>query len=207
MILESFPTGPLQSNCTLVADEQTKEALVIDPGDEANRIHKKLTDQGLTLKQILLTHGHLDHVGGAFALKQLTGAPIFMHEDDQEQLDHLQQQAGWLGMRPPEIAPLDGKLEHGQKVGLENYPAEVIHTPGHTQGSVCFLFGAQNLLVAGDTLFAQGVGRTDLPGGDYGKLMNSIHSRLLTLPDEIRVITGHGPDTTIGRERRGNPYI
>lgn len=207
MILETFPVGALQSNCTILADEESREALVIDPGDEAARIHRRLTEHGLTVKQILLTHGHIDHVGGAFALKQLTGAPILMHEDDLAQLERIADQAAWIGMPAPQTAPPDAPLVHGQQVGLERYPAEVIHTPGHTQGSVCFLFGSQNLLVAGDTLFAQSIGRADLPGGNFEQLMKSIHSRLLTLPDEIKVITGHGPSTTIGIERRSNPYL
>jgi glyoxylase-like metal-dependent hydrolase (beta-lactamase superfamily II) len=174
MVIETFPVGPLQCNCTILGDEQAGEAIVIDPGEEVGRIQRRLAVLGLKLKQILITHGHIDHVGGALKLKRLTGAPILMNEGD---------------------------------VGLETLPAHVIHTPGHTQGSVCLHFVPLNLLIAGDTLFAGSIGRTDLPGGDSGQIIDSIHSRLLKLADETRVLPGHGPGTTIGTERRRNPFL
>jgi glyoxylase-like metal-dependent hydrolase (beta-lactamase superfamily II) len=207
MILESFPVGPLQANCILLGDEEGGEAIVIDPGDEAERIHVRLGELGLKLKQILLTHAHIDHVGGALKLKQLTGAPIFLNEDDRSLLKTMKMQASWIGIPTPETAPPDEGLADGQIVGLERYPAQVIHTPGHTQGSVCFYFAPLKLLVAGDTLFADSIGRTDLPGGNYGQIIDSIQNRLLALPDETRVLTGHGPETTIGKERRSNPFL
>ena len=207
MIFESFPVGPLACNCTILGDEESREAIVIDPGDDVSRIAKRLNDQGLKLKQILVTHGHIDHVGGALKLKRLTGAPIFMNEADLPQLDMMEEQAGWLGVRAPETAPPDEGLAEGQVVGLEHYPAVVLHTPGHTQGSVCLHFAPLKLLVAGDTLFAGSIGRTDLPGGDSGQIIDSIESRLLPLPDETKVIAGHGPATTIGAERRNNPFL
>lgn len=207
MILESFPVGPLQANCILLGDEEANEAIVIDPGDEAERIHGQLTELGLKLKQILLTHAHIDHVGGAFKLKQLTGAPIFLNEDDWSLLKTMKMQASWIGLPTPEIAPPDESLADGQIVGLERYPTQVIHTPGHTQGSVCLYFAPLKLLVAGDTLFEGSIGRTDLPGGDFDQIIDSIHTRLLALPDETRVLTGHGLETTIGVERRSNPFL
>jgi len=207
MILESFPVGPLQANCILLCDEEAGEAIVIDPGDEAERIHGRLAKSGLKLKQILLTHAHIDHVGGAFKLKQLTGAPIFLHENDWSMLKTMNMQASWIGIPAPETAPPDDSLADGQIVGLERYPAQVIHTPGHTQGSVCFYFAPLKLLVAGDTLFEGSIGRTDLPGGNFDQIIDSIHTRLLALPDETRVLTGHGPETTIGAERRSNPFM
>jgi len=207
MILESFPVGPLQANCTILGDEEAGEAIVIDPGDEVGRIHRRLTELGLTLKQILLTHAHIDHVGGALRLKRLTGAPIFLNDADLPLLDTMNVQASWVGMATPETAPPDGSLEDGQLVGLEGYPAQVLHTPGHTQGSVCLHFAPLKLLIAGDTLFAGSIGRTDLPGGNYGQIIESIQTRLLALPDETRVLTGHGPETTIGAERRSNPFL
>ena len=207
MIFESFPVGPLGCNCTILGDEDAGEAIVIDPGDEVGRIARRLTELGLKLKQILVTHAHIDHVGGALRLKQLTGAPILLNENDLPLLKIMDQQAGWLGIETPETAPPDEYLIDGQRVGLEKYPAEVLHTPGHTQGSVCFHFAPLKLLVAGDTLFAGSIGRTDLPGGDSEQIIDSIQSRLLPLSDETRVITGHGPATTIGVERRSNPFL
>jgi glyoxylase-like metal-dependent hydrolase (beta-lactamase superfamily II) len=207
MILESFPVGPLQCNCTILGDEETREALVIDPGDEVSYIHRRLTLLGLKLKQILVTHAHIDHVGGALRLKQLTGAPIFLNENDLKLLQTMESQAVWIGIPTPETAPPDENLADGLRVGLDRYPAEVIHTPGHTQGSVCLHFAPLKLLIAGDTLFAGSIGRTDLPGGNYPQIIDSIQSRLLALPDETKVLTGHGPATTIGAERTGNPFL
>jgi len=207
MIFESFPVGPLACNCTLLGDEQTHEAIVIDPGDEVGRIHRRLTELGLKLKQILVTHAHIDHVGGALKLKRLTGAPIFLNEGDLPLLAMMGEQAQWLGVPTPETAPPDGTLTDGGLVGLEHYSAQVLHTPGHTQGSICLYFAPLKLLIAGDTLFAGSIGRTDLPGGNHDQIVDSIHSRLLALPDETRVLPGHGPLTTIGEERQSNPFL
>jgi glyoxylase-like metal-dependent hydrolase (beta-lactamase superfamily II) len=207
MILETFPVGPLQCNCTILGDEQTGEAIVIDPGEEIGRIQKRLAAHGLKLKQILVTHGHIDHVGGALRLKRLTGAPIYLNEGDLAQLALMHEQANWLGVETPETAPPDESLADGITVGLGSYPATVLHTPGHTQGSVCLHFAPLKLLVAGDTLFAGSIGRTDLPGGNYEQIIDSIHTRLLALPDETKVVPGHGPASTIGVERRSNPFL
>ena len=207
MILETFPVGPLQCNCTILGDEESREAIIVDPGDEIGRIHRRLTDLGLTLKQILITHAHIDHVGGALKLKTLTGAPIYFNEGDLPLLQMMSVQAAWLGIETPETAPPDEGLVDGKQVGLESYPAQVIHTPGHTQGSVCLHFAPMKMVLAGDTLFAGSIGRTDLPGGDFEQIIDSIQSRLLSLPDETRVIPGHGPATTIGNERRVNPFL
>jgi len=207
MILETFPVGPLQCNCTILGDREAGEAIVIDPGDEVGRIYRRLVELGLKLKQILVTHAHIDHVGGALKLKGLTGAPILLNENDLPLLKMMDQQAGWLGVATPETAPPDESLVDGLRVGLEHYPAQIIHTPGHTQGSVCLHFAALKLLVAGDTLFEGSIGRTDLPGGNFDQIIDSIHTRLLPLPDETRILTGHGPETTIGKERRNNPFL
>jgi hydroxyacylglutathione hydrolase len=207
IILETYPVGPLQCNCTLMGDPESGEAIVIDPGDEISRIHRRLTELGLKLKQILITHAHIDHVGGALKLKRLTGAPILMNEADLPQLDIMDKQADWLGVPTPETAPPDDSLSDGLNVGLNRYPAQVIHTPGHTQGSVCLHFVPLNLVIAGDTLFAGSIGRTDLPGGNSRQIIESIETRLLTLPDETRVLPGHGPATTIGEERENNPFL
>jgi hydroxyacylglutathione hydrolase len=207
MILETFPVGPLHCNCTILGDEQTGEAIVIDPGEEIGRIQKRLAAHGLKLKQILVTHGHIDHIGGALKLKRLTGAPIYLNEGDLEQLAIMQQQADWVGVETPETAPPDESLADGRTVGLLSYPAIVLHTPGHTQGSVCLHFAPLKLLVAGDTLFAGSIGRTDLPGGNYDQILDSIQARLLALPDETNVLPGHGPASSIGAERRNNPFL
>lgn len=207
MVLESFPVGALQCNCTLLGDEQSREAIVIDPGDEVARIRRRLDELGLRLKQILVTHAHIDHVGGALKLKQLTGAPIFLNENDLPLLKMMGVQAAWLGLQTPETAPPDLGLVEGQIVGLEHYPAKVLQTPGHTQGSICLHFVPLKLLIAGDTLFAGSIGRTDLPGGNYDQIIDSIQKRLMALPDETRVLPGHGPVTTIGEERRSNPFL
>ena len=207
MIIETFPVGPLQCNCTILGDEATSEAIVIDPGDEVGRIHRRVTELGLKVKQILVTHAHIDHVGGALKLKRLTGAPILLNENDLALLDMMEEQAVWLGIETPETAPPDENLADGLRVGLESTPAQVIHTPGHTQGSVCLHFAPMKLLIAGDTLFAGSIGRTDLPGGNSEQILESIESRLLALPDETRVLPGHGPMTTIGAERRKNPFL
>ena len=207
MILESFPVGPLACNCTILGDDLTGEAIVIDPGDEAGRIHRRLDELHLKLKQILITHAHIDHVGGALKLKRLTGAPILLNENDLPLLAMMKMQAGWVGIATPETAPPDANLADGLVVGLERYPAQVLHTPGHSQGSICLHFAPQKILIAGDTLFAGSIGRTDLPGGDFDQIIESIQRRLLPLADETRVLTGHGPETTIGAERRSNPFL
>ncbi|HWG22432.1 MAG TPA: MBL fold metallo-hydrolase [Terracidiphilus sp.] len=207
MILETFPVGPLQCNCTILGDEAAGEAIVIDPGDEVGRIQRRLTELGLKLKQILVTHAHIDHVGGALKLKRLTGAPILLNQADLPLLQSMNQQAAWVGVPEPETAPPDAGLTEGLTVGLERYPAQVVHTPGHTQGSVCLHFAPLNMIFAGDTLFAGSIGRTDLPGGDGRQIIRSIETRLMALPDDTRVLPGHGPETTIGQEREHNPFL
>ncbi|HTJ29414.1 MAG TPA: MBL fold metallo-hydrolase [Acidobacteriaceae bacterium] len=206
-ILETFPVGPLQCNCTILGDPATHEAIVIDPGEEITRIHRRLTELGLTLKQILITHAHIDHIGGALKLKRLTNAPILLNENDLPLLAMMETQAGWLGVATPETENPDASLHNAMRVGLDTLPAEVIHTPGHTQGSVCLHFAPLSLLITGDTLFAGSIGRTDLPGGNSRQIIDSIHSRLLGLPEETRVIPGHGPATMIGEEKQSNPFL
>ena len=173
MILETFPVGILRCNCTILGDETTREAIVVDPGENVPEILTRLAAHKLTLKQIIVTHAHIDHVGGAARLKRVTGAPIFLNQHDLPQLAMMEVQAGWLGVQTPEVAPPDDSPEDGAKVGLPNLSAEVIHTPGHTEGSICLYFAPHQLLIAGDTLFAGSIGRTDLPGGDNRKIIRS----------------------------------
>ena len=208
MILETFPVGPLQCNCTILGDEETGEAIVIDPGDEISRIQRRLTELGLKLKQILVTHAHIDHVGGALKLKRLTGAPILLNENDLPQLKMMDTQAALARHRPRRKPPRPTRASPtASSSASSTIPAQVLHTPGHTQGSVCLHFAPLKLLIAGDTLFAGSIGRTDLPGGNSDQIIDSIQSRLLALPDETKVLPGHGPATTIGSERRSNPFL
>ncbi len=207
MIRETFAVGPLQCNCTILGNETTYEAIVVDPGDEIGAILARLKALRLSLKQIIVTHAHIDHVGGALKLKRLTGAPILMNERDLPLLKMMDMQAGWLGIATPDVAAPDTSLEDGLVVGLTEIPAQVIHTPGHTEGSVCLHFAREKLLLAGDTLFAGSIGRTDLPGGNPVKIMESIHERLMVLPKDTLVVPGHGPETSIGREILVNPFL
>jgi len=207
MILETFPVGMLRCNCTILGDEATREAIVVDPGENVSEILTRLAAHKLTLKQIVITHGHIDHVGGAARLKRVTGAPVFLNQHDLPQLAMMEVQAGWLGIQPPEVAPPDASADDGTRIGLPNFPGQVLHTPGHTEGSICLYFAPQQLLLAGDTLFAGSIGRTDLPGGDGRKILHSIRERLLTLPDPVIVIPGHGQKTTIAKERETNPFF
>jgi hydroxyacylglutathione hydrolase len=209
MIIETFPVGPLTCNCTILGDEVTREAMVVDPGDNIPQILSRLQKHGLTLRQIVVTHAHIDHVGGAAQLRKLTGAPVIMNQQDLGLLGMMQMQAGWLGVPTPEVAPPDASAEDGLTVGLTTLPAQVLHTPGHTPGSICLLFhfNDQDLLLAGDTLFAGSIGRTDLPGGNGQQILRSLRERLLVLPDATRVLPGHGPETTIGEERQSNPFL
>lgn len=207
MIHKIFPVGPLQCNCSVVGDEQTHEAMVIDPGDQIDDILAILKQENLKLTQIVITHAHIDHVGGAMKLKAATGAPILMNKDDQALLKMLDVQATWIGMRPPGAVVVDESLPDGSVLKIGAIPANVIHTPGHTEGSICLYMPEQQTLVAGDTLFAGSIGRTDLPGGSYDKIIRSIHTRVLALPDDTKVVPGHGPTTTIGQERESNPFL
>jgi glyoxylase-like metal-dependent hydrolase (beta-lactamase superfamily II) len=207
MILETFPVGPLQCNCTILGDETTGEAMVVDPGDNIPQILTFLAQHKLTLRQIVVTHGHIDHIGGAARLKKATGAPVLLNQNDLPQLEIMDTQAAWIGVPTPEVAPPDYSADDGMTVGIAGHTAQVLYTPGHTQGSICLHFAPEGLLLAGDTLFAGSIGRTDLPGGDPKLILRSLHDRLLTLPDETHVIPGHGPGTTIGEERQSNPFL
>jgi len=207
MIRETFPVGPLRCNCSILGDENTREAIVVDPGDNIPQIFAVLKKHELTVKQILITHAHIDHIAGAQQLKKLTGAPILYNQKDLPLVAMMDVQAGWLGIPTPNVTPPDADLVDGLPINLGAIQGEVIHTPGHTQGSSCLYLPSESLLLAGDTLFAGSVGRTDLPGGDTRTLIKSIHDRLLPLPDQTLVIPGHGSTTSIEVERETNPYL
>jgi glyoxylase-like metal-dependent hydrolase (beta-lactamase superfamily II) len=207
MIHEIFPVGVLQCNCSVVGDEQTRDAMVIDPGDEIDHVLEVLQKHGLKVKQIVITHAHIDHVGGAMKLKEATGAPILLNQNDYALLKMLDVQAAWIGMKTPGAVTIDNTVGTGDKVTVGNTVADVLHTPGHTEGSICLYFAPEKKLIAGDTLFAGSIGRTDLPGGSYKKIMESLHGPVMALPDETIVVPGHGPLTTIAEERESNPFL
>ncbi len=207
MIHEILPVGLLQCNCSIFGDEQTREALVIDPGDNIDDILAVLEKHALRVKAIVITHAHIDHIGGAAKLKAATGAPVLMNQDDQELYDHLDVQASWLGMETPTRAAIDDAARDGDVLRLGAADFRVLHTPGHTQGSISLWIPAENKLIAGDTLFRDSIGRTDLPGGNPRQILRSIEDKLLGLPEETVVVPGHGPNTTIGREKERNPFL
>ena len=207
MIHEILPVRPLQCNCSIIGDETTSDAMVIDPGDDIADVLAIIQKHNLQVRQIVITHAHIDHVGGAMKLRQLTDAPILMNHNDYALVKMLDVQAAWLGMKSPGPVEIDRSVGDADKVEAGPLVASVIHTPGHTEGSVCLYFPAQQKLIAGDTLFAGSIGRTDLPGGSYEKIIRSLHEKVLALPDETLVVPGHGPVTTIGDERESNPFL
>lgn len=216
MLIHTFPVGVFQCNCTVVADPATGDAIVIDPGEEGERIVAWLDGKGLKARYLIHSHAHLDHIGATKFVKQKTGGEICLHKEDLFLYDNIAMQSQLLGMAlDPEVLPVDHYIVHGDVLechaGLRTL---VLHTPGHTPGSVCFLFDGMKiggkelrLLCAGDTLFAGSIGRTDLWGGDFDQIIASIRERLLTLPGETVVIPGHGPQTTIAREKMSNPFV
>jgi hydroxyacylglutathione hydrolase len=207
MIHEILPVGPLQCNCSIIGDETSREAMVIDPGDDISDLLAIIKKYNLTVKQIVITHAHIDHVGGAMKLRAITGAPILLNHNDYTLLKMLDLQADWIGMQSPGKVEIDHSLNEQDTVKAGSLIANVMHTPGHTEGSICLYFPAENKLIAGDTLFAGSIGRTDLPGGSFEKIMRSLHDKLLSLPDETAVVPGHGPLTSIGAERESNPFL
>ncbi|MBW2369745.1 MAG: MBL fold metallo-hydrolase [Deltaproteobacteria bacterium] len=205
MIIKSLTVGPVMANCFIVGCEETKIAGVIDPGDEVDRILWTLEEASLTVKYIINTHGHFDHVGGNHQLKTATGADLLIHTLDAPMLDQLAASAGAWGMQVENSPPADRLLEDGDTISYGNITFQVLHTPGHTPGGISLY--AQDSVFVGDTLFAGSVGRTDFPGGDFNTLKDSIRSKLFTLPDSVRVFPGHNNETTIGREKRTNPFV
>jgi hydroxyacylglutathione hydrolase len=207
VIRETFPVGTLQCNCTILGDETTRDALVIDPGYDIPRILAMLARHQLTVRSILVTHAHIDHIASASTLKQITGAPIMYSHADLPLVAMMAEQATWIDAAVPTVHPPDHSPADNEALNVAGIEATVLHTPGHTQGSLCLHIPEASLLIAGDTLFAGSVGRTDLPGGNTAQLLGSIEERLLTLPGDTIVVPGHGPATTIGREKQTNPFF
>jgi glyoxylase-like metal-dependent hydrolase (beta-lactamase superfamily II) len=207
MIHEILPVGPLRCNCSIVGDENTHEAMVIDPGDEVEDVLAIVRKHNLQVKQIVITHAHIDHVGGAMKLRAATGGPILLNQHDYALLKMLDLQAAWIGVPAPGKVEVDRSVGTGETVSAGAHTAQVLHTPGHTEGSICLYFEPEKKLIAGDTLFAGSIGRTDLPGGDMHKIMRSLHNTLMALPDDTAVVPGHGQLTTIGEERKSNPFL
>lgn len=207
MIVETFPVGPLGCNCTILGCPETREAVVVDPGGDLDLIQARLDAHGLVVKQILHTHAHFDHLLATGALKEARGGEILLHEADLDLYRNVPMQGTMFGMTleaPPEP---DRLVTDGERLAWGEGAGDILHTPGHTPGSICLHVLGRKLVLTGDTLFAGGIGRTDLWGGDFQTIMRSIHERLLSLDDETVVIPGHGPATTIGEERRTNPFL
>ncbi len=207
MIHAVLPVGLLQCNCSIFGDEQTGEAIVVDPGAEIESIRAVLAEHQLRVKAIVITHAHIDHVAGAQALRALTHAPVYMNERDRQLLSMLDVQAAWLGIETPTAPEIDVSTSEATVLALGDADFLFLDTPGHTPGSQCLWIPSENKLVAGDTLFRDSIGRTDLPGGDSRQILQSIKTQLLELPDAALVIPGHGPQTTIGREKERNPFL
>jgi hydroxyacylglutathione hydrolase len=205
MVLIRLVVGPLQVNCFILADEKTLEAVVIDPGDDARSILKVIKDKGLKVKYIVDTHAHFDHVGANKAIKDATGAELLLHEADAPVLATVSHQSRSFGMDPVSSPPADRYVKHGDVITAGEVSLKVLHTPGHTPGGISLL--EQGMVFTGDALFAGSIGRADFPGGDLMTLLRSIKIHLMTLPDDTKVFSGHGPASTIGDERRDNPFL
>jgi len=210
--IKTFPVGSFGCNCTILGDPETGEAIVVDPGDEGERIVKELSAAGLKAKYLIHTHAHIDHILGTRTVKEKNGGTIGLHKDDLFLYENMEMQGQFLGLqvKQPALA-VDHFLTHGDVLEWGSNRIEVIHTPGHTPGSISFLahqlLKDQDVLFSGDTLFAGSIGRTDLWGGDYDLIIDSIKTRLLNLKDNVQVVCGHGPVTSIGRERKMNPFL
>ncbi len=205
MIIDCIEVGAFAENCYLLACDESHEGVVVDPGDEIPRILRKIAERALQMKYILLTHGHLDHVKEVSAIKAELGVPVLMHESDQFLLDNLPQQAAAFGLTTAGIPQVDKYLLEGDQVSFGQITLSVLHTPGHSPGSVSFV--GEDMAVVGDVLFAGSIGRTDLPGGSFPVLIETIKSKLFPLADHTRIFPGHGPPTSIGHERKHNPFL
>ncbi len=207
MIHEILPVGMLACNCSILGDEATREGMVIDPGDDIDEILRIVERHRLRITAIVVTHAHIDHIGGAHKLKMATGAPVAMSAEDLPLYEHIDAQAAWLGMPAPERVTLDAPAREGQKLRIGSIELEVLDTPGHTPGSISLWIPAEKKVLSGDTLFRDSIGRTDLPGGDGRQILRSIRDKLLPLAEDTVVIPGHGENTTLGREKAFNYFL
>ena len=205
MIIKTLAVGPIMANCFIVGCENTKIAVVIDPGDEADKILMALAESQLTVKYIINTHGHFDHVGANKKMKEVTGAEILIHAADAEMLEQISVASRAFGMSVEDSPPADRTIAEGEKITFGDITLNVIHTPGHSLGGISL--STDGVVFVGDSLFYGSIGRTDFPGGDYNTLISSIKTKLFGLPDDTIVYTGHGPETTIGNEKRMNPFL
>lgn len=205
--IESYALGPVMANCYLLYDETSRHGVVIDPGAEPNRVLSRIEELGLQVEAILLTHAHFDHIGAVEPVREKTGAPLYIHRVEGDWLIDPQKNGSglWPGMEPIRCREADHYLEGGESLTFFGQTFRVLHTPGHSPGSVTYAL--DGLVVSGDVLFAGSIGRTDLPGGDFDTLMRSIHDQLMVLSEDTRVLPGHGPETTIGREQETNPFL
>jgi glyoxylase-like metal-dependent hydrolase (beta-lactamase superfamily II) len=197
--------GVYQENCYILADPETGDAVIIDPGEDSDLFLRRMETEGFTLRAVWLTHAHLDHILGVKDVVERSGAPLHMHPADRPLYDGIAEQGAWLGVQAPQPPAPDHELAHGDALQLGGLEFEVRHVPGHSPGSVAFV--GHGVAIVGDAIFAGSVGRVDLPGGDGGTLLASIRDQLMTLPDETIVYSGHGPETTVGAERRTNPFV
>ena len=205
--IQRFTVGPFAENPYLLACAETRQAILVDPGDEAEMLWQAVVDAGVTLNAIVLTHAHLDHVGAVEVIRKRANVTVYLHPADDELLAQVVQQGRMFGLTFGPVAPAERQLAHGDRLTVGNITFEVLHTPGHSPGCVCLYAPAEATLIAGDTLFHRGIGRTDLPGGDYATLVRSIEEQLWPLPDDVQVYPGHGPETTIGAEKQLNPFV
>ncbi|NOZ68356.1 MAG: MBL fold metallo-hydrolase [Deferribacteres bacterium] len=204
MIIKRLVVGPLDTNAYLIGDEATRQAVVVDPGDEPERILDLIKDSGMEVNAIICTHAHFDHIGAAGDIKNATGARILLHRDDLENYELVRDQAAIWGYDIDELPPPDGFIEEGNNIQVGNLSFRVMHTPGHSPGGIC-LYG-EGIIITGDTIFKGSVGRTDFPGGSVERLRESF-KRIIALPDETAILSGHGPETTVGTEKRENFFV
>ena len=205
MLLKQLEVGPLMVNCYIVGCEKTRQAAVIDPGDETERIIDMAKEMNLEIKQIINTHGHMDHIAGNSDMKRITGAEIFIHPEDADMLTSPRGNMSVFFGVPVDSPAADNFLEEGDTHVLGKLEFQVLHVPGHSPGSVCLVI--DNIAIVGDTLFNGSIGRTDFPGGSLEQLTDNIHRKIFALDDSTKILPGHGPATTVGRERRHNPFL